>query len=314
MKNTTNLARCLFTLALITLSAGSVLAASDSSPRGVSAPAPVTIENVGDPGTSFTVSSIALDDATHFTLVAGGSCAAPPFALNAGDSCTQFVVFDPQAVGPLECSICWSPAMRVRYSTTPWCWAATVRPDRKAELTIAPDPMDFGLVAAADLPDTDTFTISNTGDPGTSFDITGLVLTGASEFSIISQTCLGSTLNDGDACSVTIEFDAAVDGMFMGQLEVQTSIGSGTADIQGATQIPAQLAFVVQPSDTVVNQAIVPSVIVEVQDSSGTLVSLDSTRLSRVSSIDADRYRQSGRHGLGHDPVRRAGYLPWPRA
>jgi hypothetical protein len=241
----------------------------------------VTIENVGDPGTSLTVSAISIDDPTHFSLVGGGTCATPPFSLNAGDSCTQFVVFDPQAVGPLTANLLvTSDAGGVINDVVVLSGEGT--PGPQPQLTITPDPMDFGLVAAADLPVTDSFTVSNSGDPGTSFDVTGLNLTGAPEYSILSQTCIGATLNDGDSCSVVIEFDAASDGMFMGQLEVQTTAGNGTADIQGATQIPAQLAFVVQPSDVGVNQSIAPAVVVEVQDSSGTLVALDNSTVVQI--------------------------------
>jgi len=263
------------------LIAGSSVAAGESNTRGVSPPAPVTIENVGDPGTSFTVSDISIDDPTHFSLVAGGTCAAPPFSLIAGDSCTQLVVFDPQVVGPLTANLLvTSDAGGVINDVVVLSGEGT--PGPQPQLTIAPDPMDFGLVAAADLPVTDAFTVSNTGDPGTSFDVTGLNLTGAPEYSILSQTCIGATLNDGDSCSVVIEFDAASDGMFMGQLEVQTTVGNGTANIQGATQIPAQLAFVVQPGDVGVNQSIAPAVVVEVQDSSGTLVALDNSTVVQI--------------------------------
>jgi len=258
-----------------------VLAESDPAPRGASPPETVTIRNEGVAGTVLSVSSIALDDATHFSLVAGGSCPTPPFILNSSESCTQFVVFDPQALGPLSTTLrVLSDAGSVLNDTVALSGDGT--PGPQAELTISPDPMDFGLVAAADLPQSDTFTVSNTGDPGTSFVVNSLALTGATQFTFLSETCSGVTLNDGESCSVTIQFDSAVDGMFMSQLEVQTSIGSTTADIQGSTQIPAQLAFAVQPSDVGVNQSISPSVVVEVQDSSGSLVALDNATVVQI--------------------------------
>ncbi|MEN1728661.1 MAG: Ig-like domain repeat protein [Pseudomonadota bacterium] len=262
--------------------------------RGVSPPETVTISHVGDPGTSFTVSSIALDDDTHFTLVGGGTCAAVPFVLSQGESCTQLVVFDPQAVGPLTTNlVVSSDAGAVINDTVVLTGEGT--PGPQAQLTIVPDPMDFGLVAPGGLPVTDVFTVSNTGDPGTSFDITNLALSGATQFSILSQNCNGTTLNDGDSCTITIEFDSVTDGLFNGQLEVQTTIGSGTAAIQGSTQIPAQLAFVIQPSDVVVNQSIAPAVVVEVQDSSGALVALDNGTIIQL-AIDND---PSGSASLG---------------
>ena len=62
--------------------------------------------------------------------------------------------------------------------------------------------MDFGLVDAVSLPVSDVFTVSNVGDPGTSLDITGLVLGGDSQFSISVDSCTGLTLFDGDSCTV----------------------------------------------------------------------------------------------------------------
>ena len=260
---------------------GHVLADTDPVPRGASPPEEVTIQNSGVAGTSLTVSSIALDDPTHFSLATGGSCSPPPFTLNSGQSCTQLVIFDPQDLGPLSTNLrVVSDAGSVLNDVVALSGNGT--PGPQPELSLSPDPMDFGLVAAADLPQTDSFTVSNTGDPGTSFDVNALVLSGAAQFTILSETCSGATLNDGDFCSVIIQFDSTVDGMFTGQLAVQTSIGDTTASIQGSTQIPAQLAFSVQPSDVGVNQSISPSVVVEVQDSSGSLVALDNSTVVQI--------------------------------
>ncbi len=268
-------------LALLLLGLLGPALAQSQEPRGASPPETVTIRNDGDPGSVLTISSIALDDPTHFSLVTGGSCPTPPFTLNSGVSCEQFVVFDPQALGPLSTTLrVISDASTIVNDAVALSGNGT--PGPQAELAVAPDPMDFGLVAAADLPQTDSFTVSNTGDPGTSLLINNLTLSGASQFSILSDSCTGVTLNDGDACTVTIEFDSGVDGMFTGQLDVQSSIGSVSAAIQGSTQIPAQLAFVGQPSDVGVNQAIAPPVVVEVQDSTGTRVSLDNATVVQI--------------------------------
>ncbi len=280
MKDSTVRAACCLLL-LTVCQASLVMAQTAPGPRGVSPPEAVTIQNSGVAGTSLTVSSIALDDPTHFSLVAGGSCATPPFSLGSGESCTQLVVFDPQALGPLGTTLrVVSDAGSVVNDTVALTGNGT--PGPQPELTIAPDPMDFGLVAAADLPQTDSFIVSNSGDPGTSLQITNLVLSGAGQFSIVSENCNGVTLNDGDFCTVTIEFDSAIDGMFTGQLEVQSTIGNLTAGIQGSTQIPAELAFVVQPADVGVNQSIAPAVIVEVRDSSGNLVALDNSTVVQI--------------------------------
>jgi len=271
--------RSLALLSLLTLTislANVAQASSDDATRGISPPEAVTISNAGLAGSSMIVSSIALDDSTHFSLIAGGSCVAPPFELLGGESCTQLVVFDPQALGPLSANLLIiSDAASVTNDTVALTGNGT--PGPQPELSITPDPMDFGLVSAADLPITDVFTVSNTGDPGTSVVLNNAALSGAGQFSIVGDTCTGTTLNDGDACSVSIEFDSTNDGMFTGELEIQSSIGDETVAIQGSTQIPVQLAFVAQPADSVVNQVIAPAIVVEVQDSSGTRVALDNS-------------------------------------
>ncbi|MBB6087911.1 Ig-like domain repeat protein [Wenzhouxiangella marina] len=266
----------------VLLTAAMLLAGDALAARGVSAPQDVTISNEGDPTSILTVSSIALDDSTHFSLVPGGTCPATPFDLAAGASCTQQVVFDPQAVGPLSATLLvLSDADSVINDQVLLSGNGTPAPT--PVLSIAPDPLDFGLVAAADLPVTGDFTLSNTGDVGTTLDITSVLLSGDPEYSIVFDGCNGTTLADGDSCIVTIQFNAATDGMFTGQIDVQSTANNVSAAIQGATQIPTQLAFFVQPTDTTVNQSISPAVVVEVQDASGTLVSLDNSTIIQLS-------------------------------
>jgi|GEM_PF-2775585 len=242
----------------------------------------VTITNVGDAPSQLTVSGIGIDDTTHFNLVGGGTCPAVPFPLAAGASCTQLVEFDPQSLGTHNATLTVSSdAASVNNDVV--ALSGTGKSGPTPLLQIVPDPMDFGLVDAASLPVSDVFTVSNVGDPGTSLDITGLVLGGDSQFSISVDSCTGLTLFDGDSCTVTIEFDAAIDGNFTGSLTVQNTAGDDSAQIQGSTQIPAQLAFVVQPTDTTVAQAITPAVVVEVQDSGGNLVTLDNSTVIELS-------------------------------
>ncbi|QKK01877.1 MAG: choice-of-anchor D domain-containing protein [Pseudomonadota bacterium] len=257
---------------------GALAAGTDSASAGVSDPQTVTISNDGVGASTLMVSAITMSNGTHFALVSGGSCPAPPFALDGGESCTQWVVFDPQSNGEhTDTVVVSSDAPEVTNDIV--TLQGTGVPGPTPELAITPDPLDFGLVAAANLPIDDSFTVSNNGDPGTSLTVSNLQLTGDSEFSILSENCLGSVLFDGDSCTVTIRFNAASDGAFAGQLTVDSDAGSVAAQIQGATQIPAQLAFVVQPSNVSVNSVITPAMVVEVQTSSGDLVTLDNSTI-----------------------------------
>ena len=252
----------------------------------------VTIANDGPAASELAVSALEFSDPTHFVLASGGSCGSVPFNLSGGQSCTQLVEFVPQTEGLHTATLqVTSDAGEVVNDVVALSGTGVEGPTP----AIAPDPLNFGLVNAASLPVTDSFTLSNIGDPVGSFDVTGLVLTGDAEFSIAAQTCQDATLFGGDSCTVTIQFDAATDGSFSGQLTVQTTAGDVSAQIQGATQIPERVVFVQQPATATVNQAIAPAIVVQVQDSSGTRVSLDNDT-EVVLSFAAD---PTGVAGLG---------------
>lgn len=97
----------------------------------------------------------------------------------------------------------------------------------------------FGTIDLGAFPVTDTVTFTNNGDPGSSLDITGAVIAGDAEFSITANGCAGATLNDGDSCTIEVEFDAVANGNFNAQLSVTSDANanpnhdialSGTAD------------------------------------------------------------------------------------
>jgi hypothetical protein len=254
--------------------------ASQSAIRGGSGPQPVTIANEGVSGTVLEVSNISLVDDTHFSLIAGGTCSIPPFTLDGGDSCTQMVDFIPQGEGVHSTQLqVLSDAGSVVNDSVELSGTGI----EGATPSISPDPLDFGLVDSGSLPATDSFTVSNIGDPTESFDITNLFLSGDPEFAIDSENCLGQTLFGGDSCNVTIEFEVVSNGSFSSQLTVQTTAGDTSAQIQGATQVPDRVVFVEQPTTTTVNAVIAPALVVQVQDSSGNLVGLDNNTVVELS-------------------------------
>lgn len=242
--------------------------------RGGGGPQPVTIANIGDPGTVLEVTDIFIDDDTHFSLVAGGTCNSPPFSLTAGDDCSQMVDFTPQEVGEHTATLqVISDAGSINNDTV--ILNGTATPGPQSEITITPDPMSFGLVDSASLPVFEDFTVTNTGDPDTSFTINNLLLVDDGVFFIDTEACAGMSLSDGESCTITIGFNTSQSGSFNGQLTVQTSEGDANAAIQASTQIPDRLAFVVQPATTMVNDIISPAVVVEVRDEFDDRVTLD---------------------------------------
>ncbi len=272
--------RALIMLVLLSAVSGLWPAPAEAA-RGASPPEAVTISNAGAIGSVLDISSVALDDDTHFSLVAGGSCPLPPFDLDGGESCTQLVVFDPQTTGPLAATLLiLSDADSIINDQVALSGNGT--PGPSAALDLSPDPLDFGLLGAPDLPASADISISNVGDPGTSLEVDAVGLAGDAEFSISADGCTGLILNQGESCTVSIGFNASSPGTFSGQFQVDSTAGSASADLLAATPLPDRLAFVVQPTDSVVDQAIAPPLVVEVQDSSGNRVSLDNSTVVQL--------------------------------
>lgn len=259
-----------------------------------SGPEPVTIINDSVAASVLEVASIDLADPTHFSLVSGGSCNTVPFTLNGGESCTLWVEFVPQSEGFHETSLrIAADAGSVLNDLV----ALSGRGVEGPTPNLAPELLSFGLVDAASLPATDSLALSNIGDATVSFNVTGLFLSGDAEFSIDSNTCEGATLFGGDSCTVDIAFDASSDGSFNSQLTAQTTAGDIAAQIQGTTRIPDRVVFLEQPTTAIVNQVIKPAIVVQVQDSTGTVVSLDNDTVVDL-SLAVDPTGQAGLGGV----------------
>jgi len=85
-------------------------------------------------------------------------------------------------------------------------------PDEISELSVTPASIAFGTVDIGNLPTTDTFTAENVGGANSSLTISDASYTGDTEFTITSNGCDGATLNFGDTCDVTVEFNSATAG------------------------------------------------------------------------------------------------------
>jgi hypothetical protein len=88
-----------------------------------------------------------------------------------------------------------------------------------------------------------TFTVQNATGPGGGSDppTTGNLVVdlgdAGSQYSITTQTCVGTTLDPGDSCSITVRFTPTGSGPQPGTLTVSASPGnSDTANLNGAGQ------------------------------------------------------------------------------
>jgi len=112
-----------------------------------------------------------------------------------------------------------------------------VPPEELSELSVSPDPLAFGTVDLGNMPVTDTVTAENTGGSNSSLTISGVVYSGDAEFSVVNDACTGSTLNFGETCDVTVEFNAGANGNFTGQLDFSSDANTNpnpTVSITGA--------------------------------------------------------------------------------
>jgi len=114
----------------------------------------------------------------------------------------------------------------------------------QSELTLTPDPLDFGTVDLGNMPVVDSFTLENVGMADA--NITGVSLGGPdTEFTIAADNCSG-TLAAGASCTVDIEFDSGANGMFNNQLEITSDANvnpNPMADIMGEADSVASLSI-----------------------------------------------------------------------
>lgn len=219
-----------------------------------------TISNDGSDGIDLQVSNVALATGTHFSISAN-SCAGTSFTLSDGQSCTFNAVFSPTAIGNFNDTVTvTSDAGQVNNDQVALSGEGTAGP--AATLDVAPASHDYGDVLTGDSA-TFTFTVSNTGETGSSLDIDAIGLGGGTDFSISGGTCsVGDTLADGDSCTVAVDFAPATDGAQSDTLTVDgtdtvnsTSVSDSAAlDGNGVTEA----RFSSDPAPGAVNMGLAP--------------------------------------------------------
>jgi hypothetical protein len=89
----------------------------------------------------------------------------------------------------------------------------------QSELSLTPASIDFGTVDLGVMPVTDTFTLENIGDAGTTITVNSITYSGDAAFTS-SDNC--TTLNAGDTCTATITFDTGTNGTYSGSIAVDS--------------------------------------------------------------------------------------------
>ena len=178
-------------------------------------------------GDSFALDS---DDCTDASLAPGGSC-------------TVAVVFQPTDFGDHSGDL-------TATADPGGSAAATLEGEGGApgELSIAPTPHDFGGVVSDETSAEQTFVVENTGDLETG-EI-GVTIGGAepTQFSVVTDTCDGETLEADGSCDVVAVFEPSSAGAKTASLDVSASPGgSASAVLEGDGLAPASLS--IDPTD-----------------------------------------------------------------
>jgi len=206
---------------------------------GTLGPEMVTVSNIGVVGApDVNVSAVAISgaDAGQFSIT-GGSCGAAPFAVPAGDDCTIALELAVNAVATFDGSLdITSDVGNAGVALTGEGTAGPV-----AAFTINPNVAAFGTVDLGDMPQSIVHTIENTGDAGSTLDLNNLAYTGDAEFSVTDNTCPAS-LGAAESCTVTVTFDAAANGNYTGDVDVETNVGEFNVPVSGEADSVAVLS------------------------------------------------------------------------
>ena len=191
-----------------------------------SPPQPVTLTNTSDVAITFSVFSAS----PRFGIASGGSCAAAPFTLDAGQSCTAHLVFSSQNVGT---NFTGQLSIATTQTTTPSNIALTGTAV-PATFSVAPAALNYTTTVTATSPP-QPVTLTNTSDVAISFS----VLSASARFAIApGGSCAAApfALAPEQSCTAHIVFSSQnIGANFSGQLSIAT--------VQTMQQAPATIAL-----------------------------------------------------------------------
>jgi hypothetical protein len=183
-----------------------------------SAPRLFTIANASTMSASTTINSVSLG--FRYSQVAGGTCAATPFTLAAGESCSIAVVFSPNSAGNFTASASANATPTTTFAPVSIGLSGT---GTALPATLAPANLAFGNVTVGTTSASRTVTIAN-ADPIGSFSVTSI--SPAFRYTIAPTGSCGDPpfeLGPGASCTVDVRFSPNSLGNFTGALSFQTS-------------------------------------------------------------------------------------------
>lgn len=181
-----------------------------------SAPGLVTLTNTS--AADVDIASIDAATAPFQEVIAGTTCVLPPFTLIPGGTCVLEYEFSPTAVGTVSQDL----TIVDGGGTTVGQFTLEGTGIDVPELTITPDPVDFGVQRVNDFSALDV-TFTNTGTAP--LDVVIMDAPGAPFFFFGLGTCpaLPFTLQPGDDCTRNYAFEPSADGVFSQQIDVAST-------------------------------------------------------------------------------------------
>ena len=123
--------------------------------------------------------------------------------------------------------------------------------DASAVLNVDPTSIPFGNQQTGTTSAAQAVTVSNDGTDGIDLELTGFTFSGPFADAGTGDCSIGTTLADGENCTVDVEFSPVADGAAMGDLVVASDAGATTADTVDftGTGTPGPIAaFTINPN------------------------------------------------------------------
>jgi hypothetical protein len=190
-----------------------------------------TLANVGNAPLTVT----AIEAATAPFARVGGNCAAPPFTLIAGASCTLEYRFTAAALGDAAQSLAITSTAPDSPATLQLLARGTV-----ATLSVTPALRDFGTIAVGIIANAPV-TLANTGNEPISIDGIG---SGAAPFVLTAGECPEPpfVLPESGSCDLNARFEPTATGLFEANVALTHSADAGPSAIElrgrGAASTP----------------------------------------------------------------------------
>jgi HYDIN/CFA65/VesB family protein len=193
----------------------------------------VRLTNTG--GGPLTISTVRVTGPNAVDFSQGIDCPINPDSLAAGASCSIYVAFTPSATGAETATL----TIGDDAPTSPQTIALSGGGTSPAQLTITPDPMDFGAQTVGSSSAVKTMTLTNVG--GQALLLNSVTVGGANPQDFTASWGCSAILSHGNTCNVQVTFKPTATGTRTATLVVDdTAPGSPqTAVLTGTGTQPA---------------------------------------------------------------------------